>query len=128
VIALTARLKRIDNFYFVLMHEIAHLWAGDEGSIDVLEVSPSSAMERQADKRAGEWLIPQQAYDRILARSEGRFSAQFIEQQALLLNRHPGILVGRLQRDEYIPWSYLRPFLVNVGSYLDAMKEVQRPS
>ena len=64
VIGLTLRYDRIDNFWFTLMHELAHvslhLGASEEKAFfDDLELKGSSRMEMEADEMATNALIPQ---------------------------------------------------------------------
>ena len=63
VIGLTLRYDRIDNFWFTLMHELAHvslhLGTGEEGAfLDDLELKESNQMEKDADELATNALIP----------------------------------------------------------------------
>ena len=63
VIGLTLRYDRIDNFWFTLMHELAHvslhLGASEEKAFfDDLELKGSSRMEMEADQMATNALIP----------------------------------------------------------------------
>ena len=63
VIGLTLRYDRIDNFWFTLMHELAHvsLHLEDNGNcafFDDLDLNESSRMEKEADEMAENALIP----------------------------------------------------------------------
>ena len=67
VIGLTLRHDRIDNFWFTLIHELAHLslHLESENSIfyDDLDMeAEDDPREREADDLAGEMLIPEEAW------------------------------------------------------------------
>ena len=62
VIGLTLRHDRIDNFWFCLLHELAHLGrhldGRAEGFVDDLDLPGDDAREAEADEWAQEALIP----------------------------------------------------------------------
>ena len=67
VIGLTLRYDRLDNFWFVQLHELAHATRHlkmdtDLGFIDDLRLSPTSEPELEADQWAQEALIPPDAW------------------------------------------------------------------
>lgn len=100
VIALTLRYDRIDNFWFCLMHELAHVWRhlGEHTSqfFDDLDVgSQDNPREKEADEVAGEALIPDEDWKRSPA-SRLR-SPEAIEQLAGQLRIHPAIVAGRFR-------------------------------
>jgi HTH-type transcriptional regulator/antitoxin HigA len=120
VVALTLRYKRVDNFWFTLMHELGHIVAGHKGSyldnMDDLEVSQE---ETEANLLAADWLLDAQALKNFVSRTAPYFSAEKVEDFAKSQHRHPGILVGRLKKDEIIPYSHHNKFLVKVDKYLE---------
>jgi HTH-type transcriptional regulator / antitoxin HigA len=69
VIALTLRYDRLDNFWFTLLHELAHVAChldGDTSMIfDDLELGSSDRIEAEADEFAQEALIPKSAWKRV---------------------------------------------------------------
>ena len=108
VVAMTTRFDRIDNFWFVLRHELAHLLAGDgrtgEPAIDVDIQADEKAdaqlppAERAANQAAAAFCVPPVELDSFYARK-----APFISERDVLgfsqrIGRHPGIVVGQLQR------------------------------
>lgn len=100
VIGLTLRFDRIDNFWFSLMHELAHLSLhfGEETTYfyDDLEVeSQDDPREREADQLAGEALIPEDAWKKSAA-SRLR-SPEAAEHLAKKLQIHPAIVAGRMR-------------------------------
>lgn len=105
VIGMSMRLDRIDNFWFVLRHEIEHVLR-DHGKqaiiVDELEgerAGTSSAIpneERLANGAAADFCVPQAAIDSFIARKSGIFSERDLIGFARLNQVHPGIVVGQL--------------------------------
>lgn len=100
VIALTLRHDRIDNFWFTLLHEYAHVvchLGGDNPLIlDDLEVKSSDVMETEADAFARDALIPPDLWSTI--DSDG-FDSEELEAFAEKVGVHPAIVAGRWQHD-----------------------------
>jgi HTH-type transcriptional regulator/antitoxin HigA len=114
------RYDRIDNFWFVLAHELAHVKNGD-GSVDTdlvgktaraLEDKPES--EKKADRMAASLLIPAKALQAFITRHRPRFSKRAILGFAESIPIHPGIVVGQLQHRKAIGYSHSREMLVPV--------------
>lgn len=124
VVALTLRYKRIDWFWFTLMHELAHIALGHTGIyLDSLEnnteQSPTkSPEEEQADQQAGEWIINPTLLEAFAIEHAPYFSQEKIEAFAHTLNLHPGIVLGRLHYKKYVDFKNLRKLLVNIDEYL----------
>lgn len=121
VVLLSLRYKRVDNFWFTLLHELAHLLRhkdhGEASFVDewLGDVSPegddhSQALEREANELANSWLIPA---DRLSSwfRSRHHYSKADIESFASELGVHPGIVVGRLHYLRKLPYTHLRRML-----------------
>lgn len=119
VIALTLRHNRIDCFWFTLLHELGHIDAGHRGLyLDDIEHLESNPEETEANQKARDWLISPLAYENFIAETKPKFSSKAIEDFAHAQKRHPGIVLGRLQHDNYIGYSNLRKYLVKVHPYL----------
>ncbi|MCU7858453.1 MAG: ImmA/IrrE family metallo-endopeptidase [Candidatus Thiodiazotropha sp. (ex Lucinoma kastoroae)] len=101
VVALTLRYNRIDNFWFVLMHELSHIALHLDGAqgifFDDLDSSSEVLEEAEADSLAAEVLLP----DEILKSSDAfhMMDAKSVNQLATSLEIHPAIVVGRLQKE-----------------------------
>jgi HTH-type transcriptional regulator/antitoxin HigA len=99
IIALTLRYDRIDNFWFTLLHEFAHvaLHLNEETRIvlDDLEIRSSALVEDEADKFAQQALIPD---DLWLSRVSADFSIVDVQKLASEVGIHPAIVAGRWQR------------------------------
>lgn len=102
VIGLTLRYDRIDNFWFCLMHELAHvcLHVGDE-FMDDLKLRGGGQKETDADKLARDSLIPPSAWENSEARE--RPNAMSVINLANELGIHPAVVAGRVryERDNY---------------------------
>jgi HTH-type transcriptional regulator / antitoxin HigA len=100
IIALTIRHNRLDNFWFVLMHELVHVWRhlGEDLSAyyDDLDVEDSkNPQEREADQMAGEALIPEAEWKKSPASSLRTPDA--VSHLASRLRIHPAIVAGRIR-------------------------------
>ena len=108
VIGMSLRYDRIDNFWFVLRHEIEHVLRrhgrtevmldaeleGDRAGIgnDIVEE------ERVANEAAANFCVPHKTMDSFIARKSPLFSARDILGLARTLKIHPGLVAGQLQR------------------------------
>ena len=102
IIGLTVRHDRIDNFWYCLMHELAHvsrhLHAGVSRFFDDLDVEDQgNAREEEADELAGEALIPSEVWQRSSAKDYR--SPEAAEHLAKKLRIHRAIVAGRVRRD-----------------------------
>ncbi len=101
IIGLTLRYDRLDNFWFVLLHElfhvIKHLRKGHvENIFDDLEAEPDK-LESEADELARKSLIPDQDWESALARYVR--SKTSVESLAEQLGISPAIIVGRIRHE-----------------------------
>jgi len=123
VVGLSLRYDRIDNFWFTLMHELGHivLYHGRPFADDTATAGASSGnneQERAADKWASEHLLDSVSYATFVRRTRPYFSRQAIQSFAAEQGIHPGIVLGRLQRDGLVPWQNLRVLLEKVSTNL----------
>jgi HTH-type transcriptional regulator / antitoxin HigA len=101
LIALTARHDRLDNFWFTLLHELAHVALHLDTTDDVdaifddLDNASMDKWERQADALAREALIPTKAWN--AARLGDRPSTAAVKALADQLQVHPAIVAGRVR-------------------------------
>jgi HTH-type transcriptional regulator/antitoxin HigA len=126
-VALTLRYDRIDSFWFTLMHELAHLAEGrsetyldqlEDGSEDETESWPADSHEEAANRLASRWLLASDAFADFVTRAGPRFSRASIEAFAASQGRHPGIVLGRLQRERLVPYRNLRGLLAKASPAL----------
>ncbi len=119
VVAVSLRYDRIDSFWFTLMHELAHLVLGHEGTyVDSFDDRARTKNERQADKTASDWLLDPVAYGAFVESTPRPFSLRSIEDFARRQSRHPGLVVGRLQHEGLAEWTHFRKTLVNARPLL----------
>jgi HTH-type transcriptional regulator/antitoxin HigA len=101
VIGMTLRYDRLDNFWFVLFHELIHimkhLQRGHLESIfDDLDVKDED-IEQETDEQAGEILVPEEKWHTALARYLR--SKDSIIDFANELGIHPSIIAGKIRRE-----------------------------
>ena len=102
VIGLTLRYDRLDNFWFVLLHEIGHIFLHlHEGlQLDFFDeegANGSDKIEAEADRFALDTLIPPTLWDQCLSRFALSNEAVLIDAETLGI--HPSILAGRIRRE-----------------------------
>jgi HTH-type transcriptional regulator/antitoxin HigA len=127
VIALSLRFDRIDNFWFVLRHELEHVLQlhgraavrvdaeldGERGG-----VGPNlPEEERVANKAAAEFCVPQTALESFITRKSPFFAERDIVGFARVSEIHPGLVAGQLQRriDRY---DRFRTHLVKIRAFV----------
>lgn len=106
VVAMTLRLDRIDNFWFVLRHELEHVLqrhGRDQGYILDREIESDSAdqineEEKVANAAAASFSVDQAEMHGFVARVAPFFKEERVLLFAQRLNIHPGLVVGQLQR------------------------------
>lgn len=101
VVGMTLRFDRIDNFWFVLLHELIHvkkhLLKGKVESIfDDLE-EKADDIEKDADEGASEILIPNRKWETALARYIQ--SKDSIKDFAREVGVNPAIVAGKIRRE-----------------------------
>ncbi len=108
VIQLSFRHKSDDHLWFSFFHEAHHLLGRKrEDFIDGPTVAADSDddAERQADRFARDSLLPPADYEGFVA--AGRFTEDAVRAFAKREGIAPGIVVGRLQRDDHLDPSHL---------------------
>ena len=128
IIGLSLRHDRVDNFWFCLMHELAHIalhyGQGITSFYDDLDVKHSDdPREREADELAGEALIPEEEWKKSPARVLR--SPEAAQSLANKLRIHPAIVAGRM-RHESNSYQMLNQ-LVGHGQVRQMFKEVVWP-
>lgn len=106
VIGMTLRFDRIDNFWFVLRHEIEHVLRedgrGEDGPIIDTDLGNEnealSECEKHANAAGAEFCVPVAQLENFIARVQPYFSEQKVLAFAQRIQVHPGLVVGQLQR------------------------------
>ena len=120
VVAITMRYDRIDWFWFTLFHELAHLFKNHytQGVFDGETIPDNNQKnEDEADLIAKNWLLPPADYDQCAGKHF--ISLSDVKSLSICLQRHPGIVLGRFQKEGKIPYSRHRSLLVRIKSYLE---------
>ncbi|MBI1178713.1 hypothetical protein GC207_14870 [bacterium] len=103
VIGLTLRHDRLDNFWFCLFHELAHvtkhLCADDvDAFFDNLDANANGA-EAEADRFALDGLIAPRDWAKI--KKTSNLTAKRITAEARRLVVHPAVIAGRIRRERH---------------------------
>lgn len=108
ILAMNDRRTYADTFWFCLFHEIKHVL---QQKYKITLISPASKdieqlnkdLEDEADLFAQNTLIPEREYTHFI--KENNFTEHNICKFADNINIHPGIVVGRLQKEHFIQYS-----------------------
>lgn len=102
IVALTLRHDRVDNFWFALLHELAHvakhLKPETPVFIDDLDRTNLQTVEGEADAMAQEALIPNQSWSAAKVRQT--LASEDVIAYADEIGVHPAIVAGRLRHEE----------------------------
>ena len=110
IVAMTLRHDRLDNFWFVLFHELAHIYLHLSDSLtaifDDLDIK-IDGIEEEADSFALNALIPDEVWRKSLVRFNP--SDEAIINQSKTLKVHPALIAGRIRREtgKYYQYSNL---------------------
>lgn len=112
VVAYTARYKRVDNFWFTVAHEIAHvlLHLNEDGDVilDDLDESEVTSMEKEANAAAAAQLKHKEIG--ACFKSAGQIHPKRVLACARMYNLHPSIVAGKLARDGAIGYRLIQRF------------------
>lgn len=100
VIGLTVRGKDADKFWFSLFHELGHILLGHLNQ----DAGTSEEDERAADAFSRNTLIAPDSFQQFVRMR--RFTKESIISFASTIGISPGIVVGRLQKEGYIDFSW----------------------
>ncbi|MFV1919161.1 HigA family addiction module antitoxin [Sphingomonas sp. MJ1 (PH-R8)] len=110
VIGMTLRFDRIDNFLFVLRHELEHVRNRDgmdgQAILDIdigrgARIGLKASVEQQeaiADAAAADFCVSGAMMDAFIKRKAPFFSERDLIGFAKVMNVHPGLVAGQLQR------------------------------
>ncbi|OQR48825.1 hypothetical protein BI322_07335 [Klebsiella oxytoca] len=100
IIGLSLRYDRLDNFWFTLLHEVAHIWKhvhNEETFLDDLDASSEDKKESEANRLAREAFIPRAVWKRSDAYiSPTKENIDILSRE---LKITPAIIAGRLRRE-----------------------------
>lgn len=99
IIALSLRYKRLDTFWFTIMHELAHVYLHydllDEKLIDDLDDDATTLIEQEANMLAKDTLIPRNIWRSCFARTKQDLES--VMELANELGISPAIIAGRIR-------------------------------
>lgn len=129
VVGMSLRFDRIDNFWFVLRHELEHVLNRDgqespiidsdigEATQEVLGAKILPADEIAANDEAAEFMVSSADLTDFLDRVPPAYWENRVPGFASTINVHPGIVVGRLQRRTG-QYNILRRHLVKIRHHI----------
>jgi HTH-type transcriptional regulator/antitoxin HigA len=127
VIGMSTLYDRLDNFWFVLRHEIEHVLRGHGkqsiGMLDHLVGDNADDGQGETDEevianaQAADFCVPVSKMASFYARKHPYFSERDVLGFAALMSVHPAIVVGQLQK-RMKRYDYLRKYQVPVRRYL----------
>jgi len=102
VIGMTLRHDRIDNFWFVLRHEIEHVLqrhGRDAVMLDADLDAPSDVIEeeRVANAAAADFCVPQAELKKFITRKSPFFAERDLLGFAKTIHVHPGLVAGQIR-------------------------------
>lgn len=128
VIGMSLRFDRIDNWWFVLRHEIEHVLKEDGKDSAIVdsdlytneELKDLPPMEEAANHAAADFCVPRNLLDDFVARKGPLFSRQAVLLFARSLKVHPGLVVGQLQR-RIGRYDLFRPLLIPIREIITSV-------
>ncbi|HNW97714.1 MAG TPA: ImmA/IrrE family metallo-endopeptidase [Bacteroidales bacterium] len=127
VIIYTGRYKRIDNYWFTIAHEIAHvlnhLNEKTPFVLDNLKDGDINNMESEANKIASEKLKHTEIL-KYLQPYLGYLTTSKVEECAAEHNIHPSIIIGKLAYEKKISYSNQSLYNENVLQYIQKQYQI----
>ena len=124
VIGLTTRFDRIDNFWFVLRHEVEHVLCGHgmerpvlDGDTELSLASDIQEHERIANEASLDFGIPQNEFENFMRKKGNLITIDEIRNFAEIQDIHPGILAGFVRR-HLKRWNVFNEFNEQIRSIL----------
>jgi HTH-type transcriptional regulator/antitoxin HigA len=123
VVGMTLRHDRIDNFWFVLWHELTHVMNKDGKKEIIIDVdldggkASDTAQEREANRSAANRCIEASELISFCAKRNDFFSERDILHFAEMHRVHPGIVVGQIH-NRTKRFNLLRKYLVKIREYV----------
>lgn len=124
VIAMTLRFDRVDNFWFVLRHEIEHVLQGhgkekimldSDLAADIAAHGELADEEKIANEAASDFCVPKKMMDQFIARKTPFFHDRDILAFSKMVHVHPGLIAGQI-RHRTNNYSRFQNYLVKVRS------------
>jgi len=110
LIQLSLRYKWNDHLWFTFFHEAGHIMLHGKRELFIEGIGDHDPSEKVADRFSANLLIDNKLYNQFVKRDD--FSRQSIITFANQTGIAPGIIVGRLQHDKIIGYSYFNDLKV----------------
>ena len=122
VVGMSLRYDRIDNFWFVLRHECAHVVHGHGRDLAIVdcelgETVSANEEERTANEEAVEFCVPGKEMRSFYLRKKPYFAEREVIAFSKRMRTHPGLVVGQLQKRTG-RYDLLRKHLIRVREVL----------
>ncbi len=109
LIIMSLRHKTNNHFWFTFFHETAHVLMHSKKEVFIDDPKGyQSKEEDEANRYSRNLMIPENVYSVFV--EEKKFSQESIKSFADEIGIHPGIVVGTLQHDKHIPYSWHNNF------------------
>lgn len=108
ILCVTIRGAYADIFWFTVFHEIAHIINGDIKQKFIDFTTIDSEIEEKADNVASNMIIDKKDYKEFTNKED--FSVTSIINFSKKQNIPPYMLIGRLQKEKYIPYTKLNNY------------------
>lgn len=115
LIQLSGRYNRNDSFWFTFFHKAGHILLHGKKDIFLENIDYSDKekqKETEADNFAIHWTLPKSEEEIIL--KEAKLSDTDIQAFARKFKTHPAIIVGRLQHQGVVPYTFGKQFIMPV--------------
>ncbi len=106
LIQLSLRYKMDDHLWFTFFHEAGHILLHGKRDVFLEGLDTDDVKEQEANEFAANMLVPQARLKELLDFRWGRIGKRSIQAFANEIGIAPGIVVGRLQHDEVIPFTH----------------------
>ncbi|WP_062805997.1 HigA family addiction module antitoxin [Enterococcus pernyi] len=104
IIQLSLRYKSNDNLWFTFFHELGHILKHNKVPFYTASNEYADSIEEQeANEFSANTLIPKDSYNDFI--EQGRFTKTSICNFADMVSIHPGIVLGRLQKEKHVQWN-----------------------
>ncbi len=127
VIGMSTRRDKIDNFWFVLRHEIEHVLQmhGQENEMIDVNLEGENAgtgssipeEERIANAAAANFCVPTEKLDSFMRRKHPFYYEKDVIAFARIVGRHPGLIIGQMQY-RLNRYDYLARYLAKIRQFV----------
>lgn len=102
-IGMSLRYSRLDNYWFTLLHELAHIYKHHDQLVDPiiddLDAIPVDDIELEANFIAQESIVRRAVWNRSELKRSGYISDADVNEFAKGISVHPSLIAGKIQRE-----------------------------